>query len=159
MRSFTNRTMVQASLEAVAAFHRDSQTLKALTPPPIFVQLHQVEPLAEGSLADFTLWIGPLPVRWTAVHSDVDPLYGFTDTQALGPYETWVHRHTFEAVTVDSTDVVDEIRANFGSGIFNGLVSRLMWWGLPLLFAYRGWVTRREARRVQKGAKDDFGID
>jgi len=129
--------------------------LKVLTPPPIFVQLHEVEALAEGSLADFTLWLGPVPVRWTARHSNVDPLRGFTDTQVYGPFEHWVHRHTFEPVAAQVTDVVDEIQARFGQGLLRGLLSRIMWWGLPLLFAYRGWATQRGsakcARESEKG--------
>jgi hypothetical protein len=44
-----------------------------------------MEPLAEGSISDFTLWFGPLPIRWTARHSHIDPLHGFTDTQVRGP--------------------------------------------------------------------------
>ncbi|MBN1149039.1 MAG: hypothetical protein JXA78_17405 [Anaerolineales bacterium] len=150
---FYRKTRLAASLEATAAFHRGSRALKALTPPPVFVQLRHVEPLAEGSRLDFTLWIGPLPVRWSALHSEVDPLRGFTDTQAQGPFERWAHRHTFEPVTADITDVVDEIQAEFGRGLYKGLVSRLMWWGLPALFAYRGWATRRNVKGREKSGR------
>ncbi len=149
MLHFVHRTRVQAPLEAVAAFHKDTQALKRLTPPPVFVQLHHLEPLAEGSLARFTLWLGPLPVRWVAVHQDVDALCGFSDYQAHGPFQRWVHRHTFRRLDATSSEIVDEIEAEFGRHPLWGLVSRLMWLGLPGLFAYRGRVTRRslEAQR------------
>jgi hypothetical protein len=39
--------------------------------------------------------------------------------------------------------VIDEIQGQYGSGLFSGLVSRFMWWTLPILFAYRGWQTKR----------------
>ena len=74
---------VRAPLARVAEFHRDTRALQRLSPPPMFVQLHRLEPLAEGSVAEFTLWLGPLPLRWRAVHSNVDPLGGFTDTNQL----------------------------------------------------------------------------
>ncbi len=65
-QSFDYQFTVPAPLAAVAAFHHDARILPRLTPPPMRVQLHRVDPLGEGALADFTLWFGPLPVRWVA---------------------------------------------------------------------------------------------
>lgn len=149
MKQFKHRIRVKAPLSAVAAFHRDSRALKQLTPPPVFVQMHRVEPLAENSVADFTMWMGPIPVRWVAVHTEVDPLRGFTDHQVSGPFAHWVHRHTFEPYDAATTDVIDEIQADYGKGL-SGLLSRFMWLNLPIMFAYRGLVTRRA---VEKGTR------
>lgn len=77
MPTFTYTFVVNAPLTAVAAFHHDTRILKKLTPPPIFVQIHRYEPLGDGSEAEFTLWFGPLPVRWLAVHLEVGE-HGFT---------------------------------------------------------------------------------
>jgi ligand-binding SRPBCC domain-containing protein len=140
---FSRRFRVNAPLSKVSAFHHDSRALRDLTPPPVFVQFHNVEPLGEGSLADFTLWLGPLPVRWAARHTEVDPRRGFTDTQERGPFKSWVHRHSFEVVDDRQTDVIDTIEAQPGDHPLWGLVSRLMWLNLPVLFAYRAWKTRR----------------
>jgi ligand-binding SRPBCC domain-containing protein len=150
MLSFVHRTRVEAPLEAVAVFHKDAKALKHLTPPPVFVQMHRVEPLTEASVADFTLWLGPLPVHWVASHHNVDPLRGFTDVQADGPFATWTHRHTFIPVNDTVTEVVDEVQAEYGRHSFWGLVSRLIWLNLPLMFAYRGLVTRRLAPRIAR---------
>jgi ligand-binding SRPBCC domain-containing protein len=147
IRRFTHRFRVKAPLSAVAAFHQDSHALKLLTPPPVLVQMHRVEPLAENSVADFTLWLGPLPVRWVAVHTNVDPLTGFTDRQESGPFAFWVHQHSFEPRDEAETEVIDEIQAEFGRG-FLGLLSRLMWINLPFMFFYRGWVTRRSIEKA-----------
>ena len=57
---------VRAPLQAVAAFHHDTRALKRLTPPPVFVQIHSMEPLAEGSRSEFSMWFGPVPLRWVA---------------------------------------------------------------------------------------------
>lgn len=143
MKNYIHRIRVKAPLEAVAAFHRDARALKRLTPPPIFVQMHHLEPIADGSQARFTMWLGPLPVRWVAVHQNVDPLYGFTDYQAQGPFRCWEHRHSFRPLAGSTTEVIDEVSAVFSRHPLWGLVGRMMWLGLPLLFAYRGWVTRR----------------
>ena len=44
---------VDAPLSAVRDFHRDTSALKRLTPPPTFVRLISIEPLAEGSVSKF----------------------------------------------------------------------------------------------------------
>jgi ligand-binding SRPBCC domain-containing protein len=147
MKTFTYRFQVDAPIEQVAAFHRDARVLKKLTPPPLIVQIHQVEPLAEGSIAEFTMWAGPLPIRWRAVHSQVHPGQGFTDRQERGPFQDWVHQHSFTALTPQRTEVSDQVTATPSGHWFWGLVSRLMWLSLPLLFFYRAWQTRRALER------------
>ena len=88
MSEFDYSFVVEAPLEAVSEFHYSTATLKKLTPPPVFVQLHAVEPLGEGSVSEFTMWFGPLPVRWRAVHSNVSQ-DGFTDRQERGLMKRW----------------------------------------------------------------------
>lgn len=90
------------------------------------------------------MWLGPLPVRWVAVHTQVDPDQGFTDTQERGPFQSWVHRHSFESIDEETIEVVDDIQAEPSSHLFWGLISRLMWLNLPYLFWYRAWATRRQ---------------
>lgn len=143
MRMYTHRFTVDAALEQVAEFHHDTSALKQLTPPPVFVQLHDIEPLSEGSRSEFTMWLGPLPIRWVAIHSDVDPSHGFVDTQASGPYQYWRHRHTFQSLDQHTTEIIDEVQATPSRHPFWGLVSRMMWWSLPLLFSYRAYATRK----------------
>jgi ligand-binding SRPBCC domain-containing protein len=153
LRQFRSTFTVEASLEAVAEFHRDPRALKRLTPPPISVQVHRAEPLAEGSVAEFTLWFGPLPVRWLAVHRDVDRLRGFTDEQRSGPMQAWRHTHRFEAVDANATRVSDHIEhAHHAGG--RGLVSRVLFHplALRLLFGYRAWMTRRLLQAASRGA-------
>ncbi len=147
-REFSHRFTVRASLEQVAAFHSDSRALRRLTPPPVIVQFNDVEPLGEGSLADFTMWMGPIPVRWVAKHTQFDPLHGFTDTQVSGPFKAWIHRHSFQPMDDQTTSVIDEVTATPGSGIKSGLISRFMWLNLRILFAYRAWVTRRVVEKT-----------
>ncbi len=151
LHSFTFDFTVPAPLSRVAAFHHDTRALRRLTPPPILVQLHHVEPLAEGSLSEFTLWFGPLPVRWQAVHSGVDPLHGFTDTQRRGPMRYWKHTHRYSAVDDRLTRVLEQIEYSHHPG-WRGLLSRVLFspLALRLLFAYR----RRATRAALRGGAD-----
>jgi ligand-binding SRPBCC domain-containing protein len=117
--------------------------MPAITPPPIIVRVHRAPArLGEGDEMDFTLWAGPLPLRWLARIEDASPA-GFTDRQLRGPFAAWAHRHTFVRVTDEITEVVDQVAAQIKRHPFWGPVGLLMWAGLPLLFAFRGWQTRR----------------
>lgn len=134
---------MRATLAAVSEFHHDTAALKRLTPPPIFVQLHHIEPLAEGSLSEFSLWFGPLPVHWFARHSKVSE-QGFTDTQESGPLKYWAHTHTFKDIGQGLVQVNEHIEYEHHAD-WRGLRSRLLFapLGLSFLFNYRALATRR----------------
>lgn len=150
MPQFNYEFTVNAPIATVAAFHRDTTALRKLSPPPIFAQLHYIEPMAEGSLSKFTLWFGPIPVRWTAIHSGVSE-NGFTDTQARGPLEYWQHRHHFIPLNDNQTKIRESIQYKHPAGI-RGLFTRLVFGkpGLWALFTYRRLATRR-ALSAQSG--------
>ena len=147
MPTFDYTFTVDAPQAAVVAFHHDTSVLKTLTPPPIIVQIHSYEPLSEGSVANFTLWFGPIPIHWKAVHSNVDET-GFTDTQDRGPLKRWRHTHRFSAVSDNVTMVSEHIEYEYKSGI-RGLIGRLLFSppSLTLLFTSRKLITRRMISR------------
>ena len=143
MPTFEYAFTVGAPRPYVTAFHQDTRTLSRLSPPPIFIQLHHFEPLAENAEASFTMWFGPVPVRWRAVHTEVGP-EGFTDTQLSGPLRRWQHTHRFTAIDEGHTLVEERIRYEHAAGL-RGLFTRLLFNrpALTLLFSYRRFVTRR----------------
>ncbi len=146
---FKHSFTVDAPVEDVSAFHRDTRVLKHLTPLPIIVQIHEFESLAEGSTARFTLWFGPAPIRWEAVHSDVSAA-GFTDTQLRGPLKSWRHTHRFTPLDDGRTRVDDHIHYEHDAGL-RGILSRLLFArpGLRYLFAMRARRTRRGVARLR----------
>jgi len=140
---YKHRFQVEAPLAAVAEFHAQSASMGAITPPPVVVRVHSAPArLDDGDEMDFTMWLGPLPLHWLARIEDVSPT-GFTDRQLRGPFREWIHRHTFTPVDETNTAVVDEIELELRSHLWWSLVGLGMWLSLPLLFAYRGWKTRR----------------
>ena len=147
MPTFDFSYTVNAPQEAVVAFHHDTSVLKMLTPPPIIVQIHSYEPLAEDSIANFTLWFGPFPVHWQAIHSNVNEK-GFTDTQARGPLKRWRHTHRFSGKSDETTQVDEHIEYEYENGI-RGLTGRLLFSkpALYLLFTARKLITRRQIRK------------
>ena len=144
MKVFQHDFRVRAPLSRVAAFHRDPETLKKLTPPPIIIRFTRIEPLQEGSTAEFTMWIGPLPVRWRTLHIEVNSQRGFTITQIEGPFAYWMHWYTFEPLDEQTTVIINEIEAQPHRDLFWGAICLMVWLSLPLIFRYRVWRTRRE---------------
>lgn len=135
--------IVRAPLEKVANFHRLSASMAAITPPPVIVNIQRApELLAAGDEMRFTLWLGPLPLHWLARIEDLSA-GGFTDNQLEGPFKKWKHQHQFHAIDASRTLVIDQIEAEIKNHWFWGPIGRLMWLNLPVLFAYRGWKTRR----------------
>jgi ligand-binding SRPBCC domain-containing protein len=138
---------VKAPLSRVAAFHQQPGSMAAITPPPIRVELHRTpDTLSGDGEMSFTLWFGPLPIHWTASIEEVSDA-GFTDRQVSGPFAEWVHRHTFVRVDEDTTEVIDQITLRLKAHPVWGPVGLGFLLSLPLLFAYRGWKTRRLLER------------
>jgi ligand-binding SRPBCC domain-containing protein len=148
-RVFEKRTVYKTTLDKLNAFHQDRAALSKLTPPPIFIQLHQDgrTSLTEGDL-EFTLWFGPLPIRWLARH-EAPPagLHGFIEWQVKGPLKFWRHEHLFEPVE-GGVALHDRVTLEHQAG-WKGVLTRLMFDGLPLqfLFFYRHWRTRQAVER------------
>jgi ligand-binding SRPBCC domain-containing protein len=90
----------------------------------------------------FTMWLGPLPVKWRAYISQLTS-EGFADHQMEGPFRYWIHQHKFVQVDEQHTKVFDTVHAGLKWNLVWAPVGLAMWLGLPLLFAYRGWKTRR----------------
>lgn len=148
MPKFDYTFTVDAPLQVVSDFHHDSSVLKTLTPPPMIAQIHHFDPMGEGAVAEFTLWFGPMPVRWKAVHSNVS-VNGFTDTQVEGPLKSWQHTHRFTAVTPTKTKIHEHIEYAHDSG-WRGLRSRLLFAkpNLYMLFTARKLITRYRVRKM-----------
>lgn len=151
--NFRHSFRVGAPLDAVVAFHLQPTSLSAITPPPIAVHPTRVPPaLVEGTEMEFELRLGPISVPWTARIGDVSR-HGFTDRQLRGPFASWTHHHRFEALDSGGTEVIDHVQAALRPHPIWGVVGLAMWAGMPFLFAYRSWATRRTLGRAGGGAQ------
>ena len=139
---YLHRFRVKAPLSTVAAFHQQPASMGKITPPPIHVEMHRVPATSSGGEMEFTLWLGPLPIHWSALIEDVTES-GFTDRQLTGPFSQWEHHHSFVRLDDHTTEVIDQISLRLKSHPFWGLAGLAFILGLPVLFAYRAWKTRR----------------
>jgi uncharacterized protein (TIGR01777 family) len=140
---YKHRFQVQASLDEVAEFHSRSSSLTDITPPPTKMIVHQAPAhLDERDEMDFTVKLGPLPIRWVARIENARPT-GFVDRQLCGPFQHWVHQHIFESIDKTTTTVIDEIEFSLHRHPWWKLIGLNMVLSLPVLFAYRSWKTRQ----------------
>ena len=150
MQLVIDRYPVHAPPEIVADFHYRPDALRRLTPPPVIVQARGIQPLGEGSHSEFTLWFGPLPVRWLAHHVRVNRSEGFTDVQEQGPFLQWEHTHAWRADGPNLTEMTEMVRYEHHPG-WKGLLTRLLFAPpmLRLMFAYRRRVIRQACEPKQ----------
>ena len=150
MKTFEKRSIIPTTIAQVVAFHNDKRAIRWLTPPPILIRFHRDErtSLTSGEL-DFTLWFGPLPVKWTARHEPGPTETSFQDRMLRGPLDTWVHQHVFREVP-GGVELQDHLTYAHRGGLW-GIFTRLLFDGLPLriLFIYRHWQTRRIAPKYK----------
>lgn len=140
---FEHRSIIKTSTEAMMAFHEHPKAFQRLTPPPVFIQVHRKElPTITDGEVEFTMWMGPIPIRWLARHEPGPIETSFIDRQIEGPLQTWEHQHIFQPVE-DGVELIDRITIEHKSG-WRGLLTRLTFDGLPLrfLFIYRHLRTR-----------------
>ena len=139
---YRHQFRVRAPLPALAEFHAQSASMGAITPPPISMRVTRAPArLREGDEMAFTMWLGPVPLKWVAHIENVSGR-GFSDRQISGPFQEWTHRHTFAALSEATTEVRDEVQARLRKHVIWGAVGLAMWLWLPLLFAYRARQTR-----------------
>ncbi|MDI9548162.1 MAG: hypothetical protein QM346_11260 [Chloroflexota bacterium] len=144
---YAHRFRVEAPSADVVEFHQRSASMAAITPPPIIVRIHEAPAvLGEGDEMAFTLWLGPLPMRWRARIEQTGPS-GFADRLIKGPFASWVHQHVFVETGSDATEVIDMVSAKLSDRPFWRLAGLALWAGMPLLFTYRAWKTRRLLQR------------
>lgn len=145
---FKSDFVVHASLEAVRRFHQSAGSLRSITPPLVpMTSIDAPQVLGEGAEMAFTLWMGPVPVRWSA-RIEGTHVQGFTDRQISGPFAAWVHEHSFVPIEGGHTRVEDRVLYELKSNPFWWLIGGLMALGLPLLFRYRAYRTRTILERA-----------
>ena len=147
--TFESVAVIEAPLSRVVLFHTSTDALQRLTPPITPLQIFRQEPLDQGSITEFRLWLGPVPVRWVARHQEVELPCRFSDVQVEGPFKSWLHVHEFIPKRGNRTVVLDRIwfqhRPGFGGAVTRVLFSKR---ALQLAFAYRAWVLNARLRKA-----------
>ena len=142
---FVKESRIAAPPEQVFAFHESAGVLQRLTPPWERVEVKEGGgSFRPGSQVVLKTWIGPIPMKWVAEHTEYDPPRLFADIQRSGPFASWYHRHWFLDDGQGGTLLRDEV--DYEPPL--GAIGRWMAGGfleskLQRLFNYRHEVTKR----------------
>jgi ligand-binding SRPBCC domain-containing protein len=143
---FIRRSRIEASADAVYAWHARPDALELLTPPgePAKV-IEKTGGIERGARVVLQVGRWPFRQRWVAEHGDFQVGRYFSDVQVSGPFAYWKHTHTFE--TQGPAACILEDRVEYALPF--GLLGR--WCGgwyvrrkLAKLFAYRHEITARD---------------
>ncbi|GAB5490105.1 MAG: hypothetical protein Phog2KO_03200 [Phototrophicaceae bacterium] len=135
---YEKSTVMNTTVEKMMAFHESTEAFSKLVPPPMIAQIRDDArtSITDGDLK-FTLWLGPIPIKWHARHQEGPTESSFADLMIEGPMQYWRHEHIFEPVDT-GVKLIDRVTIAHKDGV-QGLLTRLMFDGLPLkfLFFYR----------------------
>jgi ligand-binding SRPBCC domain-containing protein len=131
--------------------HEDPQGLVVLTPPPVKVQVIDVErPLQAGSHLRFRVGLGPISVPVRVIYEEFTPYQpgmqscGFVDRMINGPFRMWRHQHRFEDRGDGSTACIDDLSFALPGRFLGDLLSWIFIWpGIAFMFISRRFKTRR----------------
>ena len=105
---FQNEFVIPYDRETVVAWYYRSGAFARLVPSFNHVAAEGLTaPVSEGMVNSFKLRVGPLKLKWKALHQ-VDSARNFTDEMLEGPFGEWRHFHQFISAG-QSTRLVDDV--------------------------------------------------
>ncbi len=132
---FVKESQIAAPPEVVFAFHESPGALEHLIPPWENMKVVQSSgSLRPGSKVVLQGRLGPVPLRWIALHTEYDPPHLFADRQESGPFASWYHRHFFQDDGQGGTLLRDEVEYQPPLG--------------PVGRFLGGWFLRRKLQRM-----------
>ncbi len=144
VHTFKTVTHIPLAPEEVFSFFSAAENLERITPPELRFSILTPLPMemGRGALIDYRLRLQGIPFLWRTEISEWDPPRAFTDQQIKGPYHTWIHRHTFEAVET-GTRMTDRVDYRLPLWPFGEFALPFVRRRIQRIFAYRGEVIQQ----------------
>lgn len=133
---------VPKSIDEVFEFFGAAENLQKLTPDFLSFEILTPTPIEmkKGTLIDYRIKLGIIPMRWRTLISEYNPPTGFVDDQLKGPYLLWHHEHSFEPEG-EGTRIHDKVTYKCPGWILEPLIHSLFIEPrLRKIFDYRGRV-------------------
>lgn len=127
MYQLERQQFVPRPRDEVFAFFTEARNLEKLT--PAFLNFRILNPLPielrGGTLIDYQIRLGGLPMRWRTRIESFEAPERFVDVQLSGPYRCWRHVHEFEDMP-GGTRVIDSVTYALPFGFVGVLADRLL---------------------------------
>jgi ligand-binding SRPBCC domain-containing protein len=124
----------------VFSFFAEAGNLQEITPPWLDFRILTPLPIAlrDGALLDYSIRWRIARVTWRTEIVDWAPPHRFIDRQIRGPYQLWVHQHTFDPHP-QGTLMTDRVSYALPFGLLGRLAHFLIVRrDLEAIFEYRG---------------------
>lgn len=146
------RSRIEAPRAALYAWHARPTAFERLAPPGDSVRLVEDSGGIEDG-ARKVIELGPLGLRWVAVHDRHVADRGFRDVQQRGPFRRWEHVHAFLDDGVGASILEDRIEYELPFGRLGALVAgRAIAKLLERMFERRHAVTRHDVEFAREPA-------
>src|SRR5262245_2164441 len=87
-QEYVKESRISAPPGVVFRFHESREALTRLIPPWEAMKIvESTGSLLPGSRVVLRGHLGPVPIRWVAVHTEYDPPHLFADRQESGPFD------------------------------------------------------------------------
>jgi ligand-binding SRPBCC domain-containing protein len=99
IREFKSELWLPLDPAELFGFFSDASNLDALTPPWLNFKIVTPMPIVmqPGALIDYKLKVHGFSISWRTRINIWEPPHRFVDEQIKGPYQRWLHEHTFVA--------------------------------------------------------------
>ncbi len=146
-------TRVNAPAGEVFSFFSHPHNLAVITPADMRFQVTSTMPpeMSRGSRIEYTLRVGPLPLRWRTLIEAWQPQRLLVDYQEQGPYRCWWHEHHFQP---HGTSTLMEDRVYFAPpfGFVGGAASHIFVSpALRRIFRFRAQAMQLRFRGISNG--------
>jgi ligand-binding SRPBCC domain-containing protein len=143
-RIFRTSLTIDCPRGQVFAFFADAQNLERITPPELRFRILTPLPIVmrQGARIDYALRLYGVPLRWDTLIKRWEPPDLFVDEQLSGPYDLWIHTHTFREVN-GGTEIDDEIRYALPFPPVGEIAAPIVARRVARIFAYRTEAVRR----------------
>ncbi|HCA49595.1 MAG TPA: TIGR01777 family protein [Planctomycetaceae bacterium] len=130
-------------------WHDQPGAFERLVPPWKSVKVVESDlSISDNSQTKFSVGVGPLKIRWVAIHSGYTYPTQFIDVQKSGPFRSWEHKHLFSCCG-DESKLTDAVTYRLPAGILGKLLlSRTIEEDIKQMFEFRHNRTKNDLSRL-----------
>ncbi len=129
---------IPRNLRDVFEFFSNASNLEVITPPEMRLKVLTEMPIvmASGVLISYRLRIFGCPIKWQSRITSWNPPHEFVDEQVSGPYQEWVHTHTFKEIP-GGTVISDSVKYRLPLGPLGEIAFPIVRRQLARMFQHR----------------------